>query len=393
MSLPAHLEALREEALRTSCISWAIGKRWALARIGVDRAGPCPVCGGTDRFAIHTGKDTYNCRRCGIAGHGVIDLVMQTESVDFTRACEIITGRSASEPVDEARAERMRKANEADAARREADEARYREKARKAAYAVWNRATAIRLDGPVDRYLALRGIDIRPIAAASRFIMLREIEAHPWTEQLADKSWFTLHKGPAMIAAVLRADGTFGAVHQTWLDAAQPNGKLELPPTADGRERPSKKVLGAKKGGAIRLFTPHPQGDARRIVMGEGIETTLTAMAHNFEEATAYWAGVDLGNMAGRDARDAEGGHLWDQPDLDDRDCFLPPDWTQELVYLCDGDEARNHTEEKVIRGLRRAAALRELMRQQNGSLTTLETSYVPPLGPGLDLNDLVRVG
>ena len=42
----------------------------------------------------------------GIAGHGAIDLVMQTENVDFTKACEIVTGRSASEPVDEARAER-----------------------------------------------------------------------------------------------------------------------------------------------------------------------------------------------------------------------------------------------------------------------------------------------
>ena len=61
-----------------------------------------------------------------------------------------------------------------------------------------------------------------------------------------------------------------------------------------------KKVIGSKKGGAIRLFTPKP---AHRIVMGEGIETTLTAAAHAFEFDTAYWAGVDLGNMAGRAAR------------------------------------------------------------------------------------------
>jgi hypothetical protein len=50
-------------------------------------------------------------------------------------------------------------------------------------------------------------------------------------------------------------------VHQTWLDPAQPNGKLVLPPAADGSERPSKKVIGSKKGGiSIRLFTPARRG-------------------------------------------------------------------------------------------------------------------------------------
>jgi hypothetical protein len=131
----------------------------------------------------------------------------------------------------------------------------------------------------------------------------------------------------------------------------------------------------------------------KRIVMGEGIETTLTALAHNFEPETAYWAGVDLGNMAGRAARAETGGQLWDQPDLDDLDCFLPPDWCEELVYLCDSDEASNHTEEKVIRGLRRALILRERAREANAALPALTVSYVPPLGDGKDLNDLVRVG
>ena len=28
----------------------------------IERAGPCPVCGGTDRFSINTEKQLWNCR-------------------------------------------------------------------------------------------------------------------------------------------------------------------------------------------------------------------------------------------------------------------------------------------------------------------------------------------
>lgn len=378
--------------MRISCESWAIQKRWPLSR-GIDRAGPCPVCGGTDRFAIHTKLNTFNCRRCEIKGGGVIDLVMATEGIDFTRACEIITGREASAPIDEAAAAAARAHNEAEDRRRANDEARYREEARKRGWTLWNRSfIPAWVDEPtaVVAYLRRRGIDFPGEAGAAIATQLKlgEIPSHPWVEKQGS-TYVTVHEGPAMIAAIQQPNGKFGAVHQTWLDLSQPKGKLVLPPAADGSERPSKKVMGIKKGGAIRLFTPK---SPRRIVMGEGIETTLTALAHSFEPETAYWAGVDLGNMSGKDARDDAGGHLWDQPDLADRDCFLPPEWCEELVYLCDSDEARNHTEEKVIRGLRRASALRDFAREGRPELPALTVSYVPPLGGGQDLNDLVRV-
>ena len=96
--------------------------------------------------------------------------------------------------------------------------------------------------------------------------------------------------------------------------------------------------------------------------------------------------------MAGRAARSVTGGQIWDRPDLDDRDSFTPPGWCEELIYLCDSDEAETHTEEKVIRGLRRALALREEARERGDDLPPLAVSYVPPLGGGRDLNDLVRV-
>ena len=402
MTLPAGLATLRDEAMLTSCEAWALRKRWVLSR-GIDRAGPCPNCGGTDRFAIHTRKNTFLCRRCGISGVGVIDLVMATDGVEFVPACEIITGRKAEVERDPGEAARFAAQADAEQAKRQAEADRYREAARQAAYRVWRLGYPVHWDSvgpePVVDYLRLRGVDFAGIADSTvgNRSTLRAISLHPWKEKQGQE-WVTIHTGPAMVAAVQRPDGRFGAVHVTWLDLSQPKGKALLPPRefadADGvvkhEDRPTKKVLGAKKGGAIRLFTPD---SPKRLVMGEGIETTLTACAHAFEPDTAYWAGVDLGNMAGRAQRSATGGQIWDQPDLGDADCFVPPDWCEELVFLCDSDEASNHTEEKVIRGLRRAMAMRERDRAERLELPALRADYVPPLGEGRDLNDLVRVG
>jgi AAA domain/CHC2 zinc finger len=68
-----------------------------LARRGVrlkgqkERAGPCPHCGGTDRFSINTAKQVYNCRGCGRGGD-VIDLVQHLDGVDFVAACTMLAG-------------------------------------------------------------------------------------------------------------------------------------------------------------------------------------------------------------------------------------------------------------------------------------------------------------
>lgn len=391
MSLPPELEALRDEAMRISCESWAIRKRWKLSP-GIDRAGPCPVCGGTDRFAIHTKKNTFLCRHCPeVKGSGVIDLVMTTEKVDFTRACEIITGRKASDPVDPERARRNAEELAAAERKRLADAERYREEAREAGYRIFTEAKGSPGRGTVSDYLALRGIELSALAIASSDLKLWEHPDLPFVEHVGGE-WRTLHRGPAMIGAVQQADGRFGAVHMTWLDLGQEKGKLVLPPHPDtGKPIPAKKVRGAKKGGAIRLYTP---ADPRRIVMGEGVETTLTALAHNFEAQTAYWAGVDLGNMSGKAAREDGGAGAWLHavPDMADLDCFLPPDWCEELIYLCDTDAPEKRTVEKVTRGLLRAQSVREHARVERPELPMLNCALVEPIGDGKDLNDLVRV-
>lgn len=386
MSLSPELTALRDEAMRISCESWAMRKRWKLAP-GIDRAGPCPACGGTDRFAIHTKKNTFNCRGCGISGGGVIDLVMATENVTFIMACEIITGRKASAPIDPEIARRNAEQNAADEQKRADEAARYREQARRDGWRIFSEARANRGRDYVKAYLRLRGIDLDALSHLE--IRIWEHPHLPLVEKIGGE-WQTLHTGAAMVAAVQQPDGHFGASHATWLDLDQPKGKVDLGLHPEkNKPIPSKKVRGTKRGGAIRLYTPQKP---RRLIMGEGIETTLTAVAHNFEPDTAYWAGVDLGNMAGKAARDPAGRQQHGLPDLTDWDCFLPPDWCEELIYLAEGDSEDKHPIEKVTRGLLRAQAWRERRLQENAALPLLDCAFVEPVGEGKDLNDLVRV-
>lgn len=408
MTLSPELAALRDEAMLVSCEAWAIQKRWPLSP-GIDRSGPCPVCGGKDRFSIHTKKNVFNCRVCGISGEGSIALVMETEKVEFIRACEIITGRRASDPIDARRAAQLRAQAEADQKKRDDAAAIYRENARREAYALWMEGRSLEESAgqPVGDYLAIRGIDLDLLGRACNVHRadLKSLRCHPemaWTESVDDpehgtKTWSTLHIGPAMLAAIQMPDGHFGGVHITWLDLGQPKGRLMLPPDAKGKPRPTKKVRGVKKGGAIRLFGPSPSGQGgqpvvgrggfHRIVMGEGIESTATPMLHAFEAGTAYWAGVDVGNMGGKALR-VDGRQVHDQPDMDDVDCFLPPDWCDELVYLGEGDDAEVHSAEKCMRGLRRAKRLRAAARDAGVDAALLSTVYVPGEA-GKDMNDL----
>jgi hypothetical protein len=68
-----------------------------LARRGIqlrgktERSGPCPICGGEDRFSINTVKQVFNCRGCDKGGD-VIDLVQHLDSVDFAAACTTLVG-------------------------------------------------------------------------------------------------------------------------------------------------------------------------------------------------------------------------------------------------------------------------------------------------------------
>ena len=66
-----------------------------LRKAGAYYVGPCPMCGGVDRFTVkHTsGGDRWHCRQCGDGKyHGVIDFIMRRDNVSFLEACKVISG-------------------------------------------------------------------------------------------------------------------------------------------------------------------------------------------------------------------------------------------------------------------------------------------------------------
>ncbi|KKL73755.1 hypothetical protein LCGC14_2071700, partial [marine sediment metagenome] len=57
-------------------------------------AGPCPCCGGKDRF--HIKGEHFYCRQCYARGGDVINLVQLIHQVDFTEACQMLTAGAFS---------------------------------------------------------------------------------------------------------------------------------------------------------------------------------------------------------------------------------------------------------------------------------------------------------
>jgi DNA primase len=66
-----------------------------LRRVGAECVGPCPKCGGDDRFGINIKKGVFNCRGCGAKGD-IIDFVQFLDGVDFNTACTQLTGQQPS---------------------------------------------------------------------------------------------------------------------------------------------------------------------------------------------------------------------------------------------------------------------------------------------------------
>jgi hypothetical protein len=339
-----------------------------LRRAGVERVGPCPQCGGDDRFGINPRKGVFGCRKCGAKGDGIA-LVMHVRQVSFPEALDWLCGPRQEISATE-RAQRDQAA-EANRQARAAEAAQYRARAVADARRVWNAGMAA--EGTAVRdYLTRRGID--PALYPRLAPALRFHPALPYMVSDGGGVWREVHCGPAMLAAIQGADNRFCAVHRTWLDLDQPKGKAVITDPVTGEVLQAKKVLGAKKGGAIRLSL----GEGSALVMGEGIETTLSACVAGAVAGASYWAGVDLGNMAGQ--RQLGKGQRFDGiPDLGDAEAFVPPPWVERLIYVQDGDSDPKLTRAKLVAGLRRAMLLRPGLRAQ-----------IVHAGAGVDLNDVL---
>lgn len=341
--------------------------RWPhqLKRKGRELVGPCPACGGDDRFSIDLRKNLWHCRKAGKGGDAIA-LVEYVDGVEFRAACEILTGEprpgaghQVSGVSEEQRRARWQAAEEQRARDdKAANDFRTREIAR--AHEIWDKGR--RIAGTMaERYLLKRGL------TAPAGAKLRAWDRLVYWHQIAGE-WRQIHEGPAMLAAIVGPDGRFQGVHCTWIDLSTRSGKAEIADPATGELLAAKKVRGSARGGHIPLSGP---SDGRRLVMGEGIETTLSAfMAEEANPDCLYWAGVSLGNLGGRAADrlrhpterriDAKGR---DNPVVvpgcvpalpEHAGVLLPPESVRTVILLGDGDSDRFITEQVLKRAARR---------------------------------------
>jgi hypothetical protein len=268
-----------------------------------EMAGPCPRCGGEDRFSINTVKQVFLCR--GAGGGNVVSMAMHVLGVEYLAACEVINGEApparGSQLTGEAiaRAAELVAESRKRAERRDADQNAYRAAERERTADMYNAAHPFEGSSAAD-YMALRGLTFPP-TPAGRADRLRCIEALPYVEHKQGKEYQKLAEAPAMVARIVDAERKFRGIHITYLDLAQPKGKLQLVDPATGKALPAKKVRGSKQGNHVELIGPR---EPRRLVLGEGIEKTvavwmaLDALARPLDDV-AFWSSCDLGNLAG----------------------------------------------------------------------------------------------
>jgi hypothetical protein len=212
---------------------------------GPERCGPCPVCGGTDRFSINTKKQVWNCRGCAKGGD-VIALVEHLDAADFKEACSTlgVDGQAeiaAAKPRSETADNNSSRAGE-----------------------LWRAAAPI-AGTLAEVYLRSRGLDY----------------ADPGGEVLRFHGRCRFGPGTVRPCIVALFRGIIGdkpaAIHRTAL-------------TPDGRKI-DRMTLGPIGAAAIKLTRDDDVEYGLHI--GEGLETTLAGMALSFKSA---WA---LGSAGG----------------------------------------------------------------------------------------------
>jgi putative DNA primase/helicase len=216
----------------------------ALRGRGPERCGPCPVCGaGTDRFSINTKKQLWYCRVCATGGD-VIALVQHIDGVGFREACRILGGEVA---VTSARPNPPPKPSPAAGQNDNS----------KRALTMWWTARPI-ISTLAETYLRSRSLEyLDPDGDVLRF--------HPHCP-------FGGEVRPCMIALFRAIIGNKPvAIHRTAL-------------TIDGCKF-DRRTLGPIGGAAIKLSAD--EDVTMGLHVGEGIETTLAAMALGFRPAWA----------------------------------------------------------------------------------------------------------
>lgn len=237
-----------------------------------NKHGPCPVCGGKDRFRFDDKEDrgTYICTQCG-AGYGFQLLQgfhgwSPKETFEFLErqlhgGYEHIGSILERNILTQSQPKKQQNL----------------ENKRKQLNAIWSQSKPITHGDPVDRYLRARGIKLEFYPSCLRY--------HANLSYYDDEKGIVIGKFPAMIALIQDSDNKGITLHRTYLGdgckADVPKPKKLLPPI----------IRGSSLGGAIRLYPPTNDGT---LTIAEGIES---ALAFHVATGLPVWAAVSALGM------------------------------------------------------------------------------------------------
>jgi hypothetical protein len=228
---------------------------------GSEFAGPCPLCGGRDRFSVNVRKNIWNCRGCSKGGD-VIDLVRHLDGCGFAEAVARLTGEDWPKPEHAGETKQQRNARDAAAIAERIEKARW----------LWSQRQTPQ-NTIVESYLRARGYRGR-IPATIGFLPGRG-QHHP-----------------SMIAAYglpVEQDGDLVAPHTDEVRAVHltrllPDGSDRRRDKDErGRETNNKITIGPPLGFPIAIA---PIGDGLSLALTEGIEDALAYRAAGY----AAWA-------------------------------------------------------------------------------------------------------
>ena len=207
-----------------------------LANLGIEygsaRHGPCPVCGGNDRYRFDDkdGRGTWICNQHG-SGDG-FSLVQQVLGISFLEACQrvgdVLSISNTEQQDDKPKTDPKIALTE-----------------------LWRNSKKLVQGDPVTKYLQSRSIVMVP----------NDVRFCPSCYNSDTKT-----KMPAMISLVRSSEGKGVSIHRTYLD-----GDKKADVASPKKMMPATEPLA---GSAIRLF---PVGDDGKLGIAEGIETAISA--------------------------------------------------------------------------------------------------------------------